>query len=172
MFNIAEKTHTQTFYDLFNGKQPTKMLVAFCDSRAQAGDFNYNPFNFKDWSIRSLNVSRNGLPIPQGPLELNVQEGDYLTSYLNLFRGSQMYRLDRGNDIPLVDYPFGNCIFSICFEEDGCDMENDTFPSVSYSNVRLSVSFAEALPTGVTMIVVGYFPKYFQVDYTRNIYLT
>lgn len=90
MTTISDQTSEVYWDDVWNGKRPSKMYVAFVKQSGVNGSYSSNPFNFHHFNLSEIVVTVNGEPIPVRPLKLDYGDNkNYVTALCNLYQASE-----------------------------------------------------------------------------------
>lgn len=88
MYNLATDFLNASFENMFPGTRPDRLCIVFVSSKAVAGDFTKNPYNFQHFNITQIGLYSDGTPVGNVPMKLtfNATNGDIIVSaYVNLF---------------------------------------------------------------------------------------
>ena len=122
-----------------------------------------------------MRVTINGDPVSGHPLQLKfsgAKDLEFTEAYLNLFRATQKFGNDSGNDIQLVEFTSGYSLFVVDIDPALTLMgvENCLRPD-KRGMVRLEAKFDNALPETINVIAYGEFQTVFEIDRARNVIL-
>lgn len=171
MYNLATGLLNASFENMFSGTRPDRLCIAFVSSKAVAGDFTKNPYNFQHFNITQIGLYSDGTPVGNTPMKLNFNaaNGDSIVSaYVNLFDNTSKWLFDAGNGIARKQFSEGgNVIF--CFDLEPTFEQGEYLTLLKQGNVRLEVQFGEALPETVTAIVWAQYSALFEINEARDI---
>ena len=166
-FNLAKDTSSYYIEDAYNGRVPSRVVIAFVSGEALSGSMNKNPYNLKHLDVTYMNLTLSGNPTPEGPLNIDFESGKYLTAYKQLYRGRHA-KLGTPR-ISREEYAEGYSLFIF----DLAPQNRDVFYPVSREgSVRIELRFKSPLPESCVMLTKVTYPGLFEIDYARNIYLT
>jgi hypothetical protein len=159
---MQSETYTQTILagnqsvrldNMFQRRIPHRLIVALVDSDASVGDMDKNPYNFKHFKLRYMDVIVNGKSLPlDRPLELDFENEQFYMAYLTLFDGG----------CP--------CMITPRMYKSGYTMYQFFPPQTQDGgNVRLEMQFSEPLQGNTTLIVYSSFPKTLKINADRQI---
>ena len=151
--------------DLFAGEVPQRLIVGLLDMRAYSGDSQFNPFNFQNFQTNYLSFTVSGVSLPGQPFQPDYPN-NYVTAYLSLFTGRDIYNKDKDNDIKRREFPFGYTVYM--FDIDG-NSSCEYIKRPKYGHTRLSIRFGTPLPHAVTVVCYGTFGATLLIDKVRNI---
>ena len=144
--------------NLFQGRVPTQMVIAFVDTDAFNGSPTKNPFNFKHHHLNYLDVNVNGRSLPrERPIEPDFTNKQFSDAFALMFGSYWMH--DKGNYISREEFSDGYTIYVL-------DIGGD-----SVGNVKLEARFSEPLQNSANIFVYASFPHTMEIDATRNVYL-
>lgn len=95
MTTISDQTSEFYWDDVWNGKRPSNMYVAFVKQAAVNGSYASNPFNFQHYNVSEIIVTVNGEPTPVRPLKMDYGSNrNYVTALCNLYQASENWNRD------------------------------------------------------------------------------
>ena len=150
---------------IFSGPLPNYIFLAMVDNAAFSGKYSANPFNFKNYDLRTLVLNFNGRSIPSRPLTPNFGRGHYLDCYETLFRSMGTYYSDGDNGISLELYANGSTIYGFNLGSDNC-AHNDGLIS---GNIDVNIRFGAPLAQTITMVLYAQFSNTIRIDQHRNV---
>ena len=158
---------------LYHDQVPSRLVIGFVKSIAYNGSYSYNPFNFHHYLVNFLRVSVNGDPVSNHPLHLKfsgTKDFEFTEAYLALFKGTQKFGNDSGNNLSLDEYNMGYSIFVVDIDPTLSTMgvDNCLRPD-KRGQVRLEVKFDTALSETINIICYAEFQSVFEIDRARNI---
>ena len=79
--------HQTHFYipNAFSGSLPKHIIIALVPTAAYNGDYNQNPYLFKNHDLKYLDLKVNGVSTPATPYKPNFSTGKYMREYRALF---------------------------------------------------------------------------------------
>lgn len=133
------------------GRLPKQVIVAMVKTKSQVGDYKANPFNYKHFGIKKINLKMNGTRIPQEPLELDISKDIFQRAFNHLFMNTGKYRINSGNCISDDAFQKGYTVFPFDLTPDLCNgfhthAGND-------GSLELEIEWADALTQGITVLV-------------------
>ena len=94
---------------------PRRIIIGFLKTEAFDGSFEYNPFNFENLGITTMNLKVNSRSLPNtNGLKLDFENNQYLYGYKTLTK------LSRELDITYAEYKEGYTLFSFDLNPDNC----------------------------------------------------
>lgn len=169
-FVIPKSSNSFYVGDLFQGKCPDRMILAMVSSAAVSGAYNKNPFNFKHNNLSMLSISVNGVQIPDGVIKTDFVQDAYTSAYDALFNTIPRDSDNGGdNGISYTAFKQGFALFSIDFLPQ--TRSGQFYPLKKDGIVKLEMRFDKPLVDTTVLLVLTYSPSYFEIDYTRKVYL-
>ena len=172
-FGLPKGYHSCTLNDPWQGSVPTEIIMGLVSESAEAGSYEYSPYDFENANLNYLQVTIDGKETPQGaiqpayPTDQDATKGQYLDAYMSLFRGQQ--DIDLG--ISREDYPFGYAVYIIRIDSQTTPLQDPDFlPLNRKGNVRITLRFKEKLSKSMLLISAAKFGAGFKVDASRTIY--
>lgn len=170
-FNIMAGSFSFHAEDLYQGAVPSRLILGLVKSSAYNGSYGLNPYNFIHANCNSIGVYLDDESLPAQPLKPNFDQMNYITAYHTLFTALNKDGRDEGNDIARGEYDRGYTlfVFEILPTLSTMTGEMQQFPLIRRGNLKVNLSFQQALDENVTLIALGKFPDMVQIDNTRNI---
>lgn len=155
---------------LFNSQEPIRVIVGLIDNAAQS-DIALNPFDFQHYDMNYLSLTRNGVPVTTRPLQpsFDPKSPDYMLSYINTFRAVGIGSQDDGYQISRNEYGYGGyCLHCFDLTADGSASYHQ-WSLRRHSLIEISIRFAKAIPTTLSLIVYGEFQSLIEIDCNRRV---
>ena len=168
MTTIADKTSEFYWDDVWNGKQPSKMYVAFVKQAAVNGSYTANPFNFAHFNLSEIVATVNGEPVPVRPLRMDYGDNkNYVTALCNLYQSSEKWYKDEGLVIDRDKFANGYAIYA--FDLVPNDLGEGYINLVHQGNVGVYARFATATTETVCAVAYCECPALLTIDQTREV---
>ena len=146
--------------DLFYGKVPKYILMAMVSNTAFHGDYAYNPFNFKNYNLTSLMLTRDDERIPFEMFKPDFKTGNTLREYMSLFQSNNLLGQNAVLPITYDEFKSGFTNFQWNLTDDGRGMNSGP---VQRGNLKLNLEFADALTEAIVVILYGIFDSTIEV---------
>lgn len=168
MMTISDNTSEVYWDDVWNGRRPSKMYVAFVKQAAVNGSYDANPFNFQHFNLSEIVVTVNGEPTPVRPLKLDFDDNrNYVTALCNLYQASDKWYKDDGLIIDRDHFSKGYAIYA--FDLDPNDLGEGYINLTHQANVGVYARFASPTTATVSALAFCEFPGLLLVDQAREI---
>ncbi|XP_062571180.1 uncharacterized protein F54H12.2-like [Saccostrea cucullata] len=168
MTSISDKTSEFYWDDVWNGRRPSKMYVAFVKQSAVNGSYSDNPFNLEHFNLSEIFLTVDGEPIPIRPIKLDFGNNkNYVTPLCNLYQSAEKWNRDESLAIDRETFAKGSCIFA--FDLVPTDLGEGYINLVHQGNVGVYARFAQA--TSVTISAIAYceYPGLLLIDQSREV---
>jgi hypothetical protein len=153
--------------NLFNGYAPTFMLVALTESRAAAGNYQRNPFNFKQHNLSNIALFIDGRSTPGHALPMATKT--YVRAYNDLYYATGKWDADVGIDLSREDFKTGTALYTYQIEP----VISDGYLSLLKSaNCRLELSFSKPNDKALACVVYAEFQGFIDIDRARAVSVT
>lgn len=162
-YQIAQGSYSATFENIYNGQIPSEIVLGFVSSEAYSGSFSTNPLEFKNWKINHLEVSVDGVSVPQPALTPNFEKEDVAQAYAGLLKENEEQRLG----ISLDAFKDNSTLFRFDLKSYVDSEVARAHPQTG--NLRITVRFAEPLGQGVTCLSYGKIQDRYTIDQARNV---
>ena len=147
---------------LFQGLLPRTLVISMVRTDAFNGSYSKNPYNFQHFDINTINLRVNGIAVPADSYMPDFENDIYMREYLELFRNTGTYRVDRGTAISYERFKKGCTFFAFDLTPDLC---NSNHLHVSTPGVlSAEFNFKNALPTNITILFYAVFSQRITTD--------
>lgn len=168
MTTISDQTSEFYWDDVWNGKRPSKMYVAFVKQSGVNGSYSSNPFNFHHFNLSEIVVTVNGEPVPVRPLKLDYGDNkNYVTALCNLYQASEKWYKEEGLIIDRDSFSKGYAIYA--FDLVPNDLGEGYINLVHQGNVGVYARFAQATTETVCALAYCECPGLLMIDQTREV---
>ena len=158
--------------NLFINELPNSCIIAMIDSVAYNGDIRYNPYNLQHFMLNYLAFRVNGEIVPAGGLRPDFEENAkknpiILREYRRLFDHIGVGMGNITNNITPELFKGGVTLFPHDFTPDRCTGYHNHKKVTG--NIDLELRFAKPLEQGITVLAMGSFDDFIELDNTRNV---
>jgi hypothetical protein len=148
--------------NLFKGTLPRRIVIGLVDSEAMNGSLHKNPFNFKHFDTRSVELRKNGQQLPFEQIDVNYTDNRYLQSYLTLFNGTQKLFANESIGITVESYGKGNTL--MVFDISADQNSSNNLNLVREGTVSLTMKLGTATPNAIVIIVYAEYEAIIEID--------
>ena len=146
--------------DLFYGKVPKYLLMAMVSNTAFHGDYACNPFNFKNYNLISLMLTRDGERVPFEMFKPDFKNGNTLREYMSLFQSNNLLGKNAVLPITYDEFKTGFTNFQWNLSDDGKGMNS---APMQRANLKINFEFADALTEAIVVILYAIFDSTIEV---------
>ncbi len=157
--------------NIFTGNIPKTFVFGLVDAKGFSGDYEKNPYNFKDYEVTTVTLTVNGEELPFKQLTLNYEDNkeNFIQAYNTLFSGTGKMNYNTGLDISREDYPKGYTLYAFDLTPDMCG-SSPYFNTVQRGSLTVDITFANAPgAAAIAMVCYGDFENVIQIDSERNV---
>ncbi len=147
---------------------PSKVFIWFVSSDAFNGAYDKNPFNYRDFDIRTAGFYVDGLSLPNQPLEMNFTHRDIISAYGALVETAGKSDSSTHFDINTKRFGDGFTILAFNLESTAVDTL-DYWAKPRVAHARLELRFGTPLPEPINVIMLGVIPQILYIDKSRNV---
>ena len=149
---------------IHSGVMPTRVVFGFLDTAANDGSYKTNPFEFKNFNIKELNLKVASKSVPYStPLTFDFENDDYINGYIGLFKNIR----EAPNDITYKDYKNGNTLFAFDLTPDLCC--SDHYNLTKDGSLDLDVTLSKAINNIITVIAYLEFDNILEINNKRQV---
>ena len=163
-FSIQKGQTTEYFPAAFSGKLPTQVLLVMNETAADLGNYHKNPFNFQHFNLSRASLTVDG----QLKREYRVNFANQFDELLAAFYQNIAIHNSNTGVVIDKDYFKGGCSI-VTWNLTG---DKSNFMINKQGTIDLELEFSQALPEGVTVIMLALYDDMFQIDTTRSITLS
>lgn len=167
-FTIPNGIQSKISDHLFQGQIPKRLVIGFVPNASFNGDSTKNPFNFKNYKVKKLEVSINRDTISTRPFEPDFTNNLNLRSYLSLYQGLGKFGSDWAPDINFEEYKDRYTLWCIDFTKDQ-EAQLDKFHLIETGNLRIEVQFGENTPEAINCLVYAEFDNLLEINKQREV---
>lgn len=139
--------------DLFQGKVPRRVVIGMVETDAFHGQRDKNPYNFQDFGLHSICLSKDGMEYPRRTLRMDFARNVSADAYHNFMTSINGAYSRNVPNLTKDEFMRGYTLFSY-------DMSPDQLGSVHpgamlnmNSNIRLDMRFGQPLAKNITLLV-------------------
>ena len=153
--------------NLCAGILPRRVVIGLVRSEGFNGSHHYNPLDFGTHHLRSIQLRRNGVPLPFEEIEVNYERNNVVQGYLSLFQGTNRLFRDNAISLSLQDYTrSGNSLYVFDLSQDGQD---SNLSLLQEGIISLQIKLAQSLQYSVTIVVYLEKEGLIEVNRDRNV---
>jgi len=151
------------------GRIPKRLLYTMRANTDFLGTINTNPYNFQHFGLRTFVMYVNCRKIPSEGLNIDPgHEKTTVLAYNTIFEGSGIHHSNSGLQITHDMYIKGYFMLLFDLTPDLAASEGHTSP-VEAGNIRIELSFKEALKEAITCLLYLEYDKIARVDSSRTV---
>lgn len=154
--------------NIFRGQLPTRVVICMVDGAAYAGAYHLNPYNFKHFNFRLMQLFSDGYPVQSQPLKPTFDEESFIHCYETLYRGLNKINGERSSIIKRHDWPRGYSLVAYDLTPD-MDSTDNHYAPIKHGNLRLQIEFADALAATINVLVYAEFENILEITGDKNI---
>lgn len=148
--------------DLFQNRVPSKLVICLVKSSNMAGEFASNPYEFRDFNLNTITITKDGQVTPFKPIKTNFATGECIEAYRNLYSHDKDQRF-----ITFNDFTKGNAFF--VYRLDDQLYNNECASYKRHGNISIELNFNQPLMDNVNVVVYAQFDALIEIDQYRNI---
>ena len=167
-FTVPPGSRNITLNSVSTGRLPSFLCCAMLENSTFNGNRHQNSFAFVHKSVTSVSIFVNSLEHKIGPMDFNSTNSTYAFAYYSLFASTGAD--SRPTPHMITPEMFSHGTFLVCK-----DLTPDASGNTGHSNipnsgeVRIELTFAVAIETAVTCLVLLEYDATLEIDSSRNI---
>lgn len=166
---INKNSKTERISNIFRGILPRSIIVTFVKSDAYNGVISSNPFVFEHFKLNYFQAYINGEPLLTEVFQPNFSKNKFTREY-RWFMDNLGWAHDRdSNGVTMEEYKTNT--FFLPFDLSPDLSNGATLTQPKDGSLDFLVSFEEALPQNINMLVFATFNEAVIIDHLRNVTL-
>ncbi|GFR19612.1 uncharacterized protein TNCT_375181 [Trichonephila clavata] len=163
-FTLSSGLKSVIIPNAVNGILPSRMILGLVSNSAFNGDFQKNPFNFKNYNLSYISLSENGVQIPMSAYTPSCKNNLFARNYLSLFTDLAQ----NNTNVTCEEYKNNTCLYVFDLTQDFS--ASDPFMNVARSgDISVHLKFDEDLET-LTLLVYMEMQSLIEIDKSRNVF--
>ena len=155
--------------NLFYGQIPRRLVVGLVANDAYHGAYNRSPFNFQNFSARSIQIQAGGKSYPPNPLTFDYANNQFVRPYVQMCEDLGLTATRRMNWIGMDEFKNGDCLYVFNLTPD--EPTTDNWQLVQDGSTSISIHFENAVPAGgIRLICMAEFDGLISIDRFRHVF--
>jgi len=153
--------------NLHTGELPRRVVIGLVSSAAFNGSLAANPINFQSYDLETIQLRKNGTPLPFEQLEMNYEAEMIALPYLALVQGTGRLYKDIKTGITPEDFRIGGCaLYVFDISQDGSESNASL---IQEGKLSISIKLKKALEE--TVVIIAYLERegIIEIDASRNV---
>jgi hypothetical protein len=138
-----------------------------CSELAYSGKHHLNPFNFKNYKLKSLNLTLNGQSLTGKPLLMDWNKNTFLQPYSQLLKSLNKFEDMNGSGLTKDVFAQGSSIFG--FELAPTCTNLNLIDPVKVGNLEADLIFADPTPEKIKILVYSEYEDTFQLNSLQRV---
>lgn len=151
--------------NVFTGLLPSFLMIGFIENSSFTGKYFKNPFHFKNFKIKSLQLIKNNELIPQEPLEFSIDDNarpyTYFLDNIDAFNSHK--------SVSITKNMYENGFFLSAFNLSPLSQIEDCYNINDDGNLRIHIQFNSSLDKTITVLMYAMIPDVLEIDKNFNV---
>jgi hypothetical protein len=165
--NFSKELTRIAIPNVTTGQIPSRIIFGFVDSKSFKGNYQKNPFFFRHYNVKEINLYVNSNKHPSVPIIYDFGAGDVAQGFDFFIEQMGLYQ-SKTNSISKKTYISGFTFFAFDLTTD-LSASEDHFSMIQNGDIFAEFNFANPLDQEVTCIIYTEYEKLIEVDGDRNI---
>lgn len=153
--------------NLVTGLLPRRVVIGLVRSSGFNGSNHLNPLAFECFDLESIQLRKNGVPLPFDELDLSYSNGLINFGYISMFQGTGRLFLNHGLGVDLDEYvKDGTCLYVFDISQDGHD---GNLSLLQEGTLSLQIKLREGATESITILVYLEREGLIEIDKDRNV---
>jgi hypothetical protein len=145
---------------LFHSRIPKYMVMFMVGNSAFHGDYTKNPFNFKHYNMKSLQLTRDDENVPYDRFEPDFKTGNCLREFMSQYQSNDLLGKNAILPISYEEFKNGYTIFQWNLSDNRKGVNAGPYQR---GNLEVKISFSEPTPESMVLVFYGIFESTVQV---------
>lgn len=164
-FSITPGRQSERINLIINRQEPKRILLSLVEHTAKNGSYTQSPFAFKHFNLNSICLTVNGRSVPNKPLRIDYNTGEYVQAYMYFQMSVGKALSDEGNHINRKQYANGFTVYAFDLTGDLC--EGSDVHLIKNTTTTLELSFKEPLAKTVSLFMYAEEDDIIQISNSR-----
>ena len=134
---------------------------------AYSGKHHLNPFNFKNYNVKSLNLTLNGQSLTGKPLLMDWTKNTFLQAYSQLLKSLNKFEDMHGCGLTKDVFSKGSSIFG--YELSPTCTNLNLIDPVRVGNLEADLIFADTTPEKLKILIFSEYEDKFQLNSMQRV---
>ena len=157
--------HLKEFCD--DKKLPKRIFLMMVPELAYSGKHHLNPFNFKNYNVKSLNLTLNGQSLTGKPLLMDWTKNTFLQAYSQLLKSLNKFEDMHGCGLTKDVFSKGSSIFG--YELSPTCTNLNLIDPVRVGNLEADLIFADTTPEKLKILIFSEYEDKFQLNSMQRV---
>ena len=169
--NLTSGSHDAEINNPYTGRIPSEIIFGITTDSAHFGKLDKNPFEFKNVKLRTVQLTVDGQDIANSPIKTKyVSDNPYKSNYMEAYKTLiGVNGADYEIPISREDFPKGYTLYRFLIDSDNQSGSDDVISLKRLGNMRIYMSFEDALSEAHTVVMWARFPAALTVDKTKAV---
>ena len=136
------------------------MVMFMVGNSAFHGDYTKNPFNFKHYNMKSLQLTRDDENVPYDRFEPDFKTGNCLREFMSQYQSNDLLGKNAILPISYEEFKNGYTIFQWNLSDNRKGVNAGPYQR---GNLEVKISFSEPTPESMVLVFYGIFESTVQV---------
>lgn len=164
-FSITQGRQSERINLILNRQEPKRILLGLVEHSSKNGSYTQSPFAFKNFNVNSVGLTVNGHPVPNKPLRVDFDSGEYIQAYMYFLMSVGKAFSNDGVQITRDQYAKGFAVYAFDLTGDLC--EGSDVHLIKHSTTVLELSFKEPLAKTLSLFVYTERDDLLQINNSR-----
>lgn len=145
------KTVLQATHVINNTEMPKRVMLALVDQEAFSGNYQFNPFNFKNFGVKEIELKINDGGTPFLHYEMDYTNNMYHFAYLGFLRSLGALFKNEQVSISPIEFKENYCIYG--FDLTKNDIDSGTFELRENGALSIDIKLSKSLPYSLALVI-------------------
>lgn len=167
---IAAGQTTGNLDNLILGPIPNRVVIAMMTNTAFTGTYAENTYNFQHFNVTNISLKVNGNSVPTNeyrPDFTTANQNRYKREYRGMLQALNRHKGDLDIDFEPDDFVGGYCFWVFDLTPD--QNSDKSHSPLGSGNVRLDVTFGQALAAAIQVIIHCEFDAWIDIDGNKQV---
>ncbi|XP_067118685.1 uncharacterized protein F54H12.2-like [Centruroides vittatus] len=169
VFTLTSGIQSTSISNVVIGQLPYRITLGLVSNSAFNGNVKRNPFNFKNYNLNYICLSKDNQMVPAKPYCPDYSNKIYARNFISLFEDTGCIHHHRSTNISYDEYKDGYALY--CFDLTPDKSGSEGHISVNQlGNIAIELKFSKAIQETVNVICLLEYNNTLEIDHSRTVF--
>ncbi|XP_023242795.1 uncharacterized protein F54H12.2-like [Centruroides sculpturatus] len=170
VFTLTSGIQTTSISNVVIGQLPYRITLELVSNSAFNGNVKRNPFNFKNYDLNYICLSKDNQMIPSKPYTPDYTNKIYARNFISLFEDTGCIHHHKSINISYDKYRDGYTLYCFDLTPDKSGSENHVSVN-ELGNISVELKFLKVIPETINVICLLEYNNTLEIDYSRTVFV-
>ncbi|XP_023241945.1 uncharacterized protein F54H12.2-like [Centruroides sculpturatus] len=170
VFTLTSGIQSTSISNVVIGQLPYRITLGLVSNSAFNGNVKRNPFNFKNYDLNYICLSKDNQMIPSKPYTPDYTNKIYARNFISLFEDTGCIHHHKSINISYDEYRDGYTLYCFDLTPDKSGSENHVSVN-ELGNISVELKFSKAIPETINVICLLEYNNTLEIDHSRTVFV-